>query len=269
LKNPVIVITFLLSFSAVAFSQCFTKNIAFQSGERLTYDVVYNWGFIWISAGYVEFSVKQVDFQGRAAYFLDANGSSYSSYDWFYKVRDSFQACIDVESLKPLWHKRSTSEGGYLAYEEYNFDYEKKLIYARTQTSKRSYKEDTLRAGYCTFDLLSMAYYARNIDFSGLVPGNLIPVIVVLDNEIHHLYVRFLGRELLTTKDGNRYNTIRFAIKLIEGTVFKSGEDLNVWVTDDKNRVPVLVEAKILVGSVKALLKSADNLRNKSTARIK
>ena len=41
---------------------------------------------------------------------------------------------------------------------------------------------------------------------------------------------------------------------LVKGTIFKGGEDLLVWVTDDNKRVPVLVEAKILVGSVKAIL---------------
>jgi hypothetical protein len=55
---------------------------------------------------------------------------------------------------------------------------------------------------------------------------------------------------------------------LIEGTIFKGGEDMYVWVTDDKNRIPVLVEAKILIGSVKAYLESAKGLRNSSDARI-
>ena len=70
-------------------------------------------------------------------------------------------------------------------------------------------------------------------------------------------------------KDGSRYNTIRFSIQLVEGTVFKEGEDLILWVTDDKNHIPVMVEAKIIVGSVKALLQSSVNLRNKSTAKVK
>jgi len=46
----------------------------------------------------------------------------------------------------------------------------------------------------------------------------------------------------------------------VAGTIFKGGEDLVVWVTDDNYRIPVLVEAKILVGSVKAVLVGAEGL---------
>ena len=61
--------------------------------------------------------------------------------------------------------------------------------------------------------------------------------------------------------DGKSYETLKFSILLVEGTIFKGGEDLLVWITADKNRVPLLVEAKILVGTVKASFKYAVNLK--------
>ena len=51
---------------------------------------------------------------------------------------------------------------------------------------------------------------------------------------------------------------------LVEGTIFKGGEDMTIWVTDDGNRVPIMVEAKILIGSVKAIITGAEGLVNKS-----
>ncbi len=269
MKNLVISITLFLLGTTASNSQCFKYNTAFQTGERLTYNVMYNWGFIWIGAGDVVFSVKETSFRGRTVYSLDAHGSSYSSYDWFFKVRDSFQAYLDKETLQPLWHLRNTSEGNFNTYEEYHFDYNKNLIYSATQNTKKPYNRDTLKIERCTFDLLSMAYFARNFDFTGLSAGKKIPVTVLLDNEIYHLYVKYIGKELLKIKDGEKYNTIKFSIQLVEGTVFKAGEDLIVWATDDKNHIPVMVEAKILVGSVKALLHSSENLRNISTALVK
>ncbi len=269
MKNLVIVITLILLGTTTSNSQCFKYNTAFQAGERLTYNVMYNWGFIWIGAGEVVFTVRETNFRGRPVYYLDAHGSSYSSYDWFFKVRDSFQAFLDKETLQPAWHLRNTSEGNFNTYEEYHFDYDKNLIYSATQNTKIPYKKDTIKIEHCTFDLLSMAYFARNFDFSVLSPGQKIPVTLLLDKQIYHLHVRYLNKELLKMKDGSRYNTIRFSIQLVEGTVFKEGEDLILWVTDDKNHIPVMVEAKIIVGSVKALLQSSVNLRNKSTAKVK
>ncbi|NJK87753.1 MAG: DUF3108 domain-containing protein [Bacteroidales bacterium] len=83
------------------------------------------------------------------------------------------------------------------------------------------------------------------------------------------MFIRYLGKETIETKEGIKYNCIKFSSLLVEGTIFKGGEDLIVWVTDDKNRVPVLVQAKILVGSVKAYLTGTEGLRNKPNAKVK
>jgi len=269
LKKLAVAITLILLGTFASNSQCFKYNTAFQAGERLTYNVMYNWGFIWIGAGDVIFSVRETNFRNRPVYFLEAQGTSYPSYDWFFKVRDSFQAYLDKETLRPVWHLRNTSEGDFNTYEEYHFDYEQDVIYSATQNTKEPYRKDTLKVVKCAFDLLTTAYFFRNLDFTNVSAGKKIPVTVLLDNEIYHLSVRFLGKELLKLKDGSKYNTIKFSIQLVEGTVFKAGEDLIVWATDDKNHIPVMVEAKIIVGSVKAILHSADNLRNKSTSKVK
>ncbi|UCH15489.1 MAG: DUF3108 domain-containing protein, partial [Bacteroidales bacterium] len=68
--------------------QCFDTNFAFQAGERIRYNVAYNWHFIWVNAGMVQFEVKNAEFLKRDVYHLDAYGTSYRAYDWFFKVRD-------------------------------------------------------------------------------------------------------------------------------------------------------------------------------------
>ncbi|MDZ7741122.1 MAG: DUF3108 domain-containing protein [Bacteroidota bacterium] len=49
---------------------------------------------------------------------------------------------------------------------------------------------------------------------------------------------------------------------LDKGTLFSQGESLSIWITDDRNRIPVKAEAKILAGAVKAFLMTAENLRH-------
>ena len=56
---------------------------------------------------------------------------------------------------------------------------------------------------------------------------------------------------------------------MVQGTIFKGDEDVVVWVTDDGNRVPVYIEAKIIVGTIKAYLKSTKGLKNPVTALVK
>lgn len=256
----------ILLFILVAkplFSQkgdCSITDIKFKSGEKITYRAVYNWGFIWLNAGDVVFSISDTNYNGKSAFHFKSAGWSLKQYDWFYKVRDRFESVVDKDSLLPYWFERDTYEGGYKAYNRYDFNYEDKKIQIVSQTSKRPFKKEIFPIKTCTFDVLSAIYYCRSVNFNILEKNQKIPLTMVVDNEIFSLYLRYLGKEILTTHDGKVYNTIKFSAMLVEGTIFKGGEDLFVWITDDKHHVPVLIEAKILVGSVKAVLTSADGL---------
>ena len=47
-----LIISLVIALAAVvAQAQCTYKNTAFKSGEFLTYNLYYNWQFIWVKAG--------------------------------------------------------------------------------------------------------------------------------------------------------------------------------------------------------------------------
>ena len=64
-------------------------------------------------------------------------------------------------------------------------------------------------------------------------------------------------------------NTVRFAAKLLEGEVFKGDDDMRIWISDDDNRIPVYVEAPILVGLATGRLVGYEGLKHPFTALIK
>ncbi len=111
-------------------------------------------------------------------------------------------------------------------------------------------------------------YYARNVDLSKYKKNDKIPLTFVIDNKIYTLYGRYLGKEVIKTKKQTKYRCIKLKLLLVEGTIFKGGEDLVVWVTDDKNRIPIKISAKILVGSIKVYLSSTTGLRYKLNSKI-
>lgn len=258
-----IFILFLLCIAFPLYPQRHLKNTAFHEGEKLSYKVYYNWGFLWLSAGSVSFEVKTAFYKGEKVYHFDSYGSSYKSYDWFFKVRDHYESYASIDSLKSLWFRRNTYEGGYEVDNRYFFDHDKKLIYSFVEDSDNPYKEDTLELKECTYDLLTATYAIRNYDFSKYVVNEKIPIRMIIDNEIFDLYFRYRGKGVIETRNGETYKCLKFSALLLEGSLFKGGEDLIVWVSDDKNKIPVLIEAKILVGSVKAYLEESTGLRNK------
>jgi len=260
----------LFGFSKSAFSQLIEDKFpVFKNGEKITYDAVYNWGFIWLNAGVVQFSVTETKYQKEDAYHFNSVGTSLKSYDWFFKVRDYFQSYADKNTLRPYFFERNTYEDGYKVLERCNFNYTDSLVYTKVQKTDKPYTEDTLKIRQNAFDLMSAVYYTRNIDFDKYKINDKIPVRILLDNEFFDLYIRYLGKEILETHDKRKFKTMKFSVLLIEGTIFKGGEDLYVWVTDDFNRVPVLVEAKILIGSVKAALSTTENLKYPLSSEIK
>lgn len=266
--RPLCIILISLLACAPARSQCFDRNFAFKEGELLKYEVYYNLGIIWLNAGWVNFGVQAGEYKGRPIYHFDGIGGTYTSYDWIFKVRDHYQCYLDKETLKPLWFHRQNYEGGFEVDYRYLFDHSQNRVISYTENSDRPFRKDTVSIDPCTFDVQSIIYYARNLDFSGLRPGDSISVKAFIDNEMHDLYIRYHGKEMIKTRAGETYRCIKFTALLVHGTIFEGGENMVVWVTDDKNRVPVLVNAKILVGSIKTYLKSAEGLRNPQDALI-
>ena len=259
----------LVLFNTNGITQCFKENTTFQSGESIKYLAYYNWGVVWVDAGWVMFNVKDTVYQGKDVYYFDSYGRSHSTYDWFFKVRDRYQCYLDKKLLRPVWYHRQNHEGSFKADYKYIFNYQNNTVHTFTENSDRPYEELDVRFSECTYDVLSLVYFARNIDYTKLEIGDSVPVTAFIDREIFNLYIRYRGKETIKLKNGTSYNCLVFSALLVEGTIFKGGEDLLVWVTDDKNKIPVKVEAKILIGSVKAYLEEANGLRYPLEAIIK
>jgi hypothetical protein len=243
-----------LFFSITALTgQGNNKIQTFSPGEQIRYKAYYNWGFIWLLAGDVSFSVKASG-NNEENFHFRAEGRTRKKYNWFFKVRDKFESEASASSLEPITYLRETYEGGYYVNNYYRFDYTKNKIYSQTENSKKPYSKDTLDLKKGTMDVLTAIYYCRNLKFSNFRMNDTVPLRMIIDNKIYDLYIRYLGHEKISLRNKNLYNCFKFSILLVEGTIFKGGEDLFVWVTDDQFRVPVLVESKILVGSVKAMI---------------
>ena len=252
---------YLTCFTILSYAQCRIDTKAFGHGEEITYDAYYNWGFFWLHAGEVDFKVTSQKYNGRDVYHLYAYGTSFKSYDWIFKIREKYQSYVDPETLMPLWYERDVTEGTYTAFEDYKFDYQNNLIHTYIQKRQKPAVVGTLPLTPCLFDVMTAVYYFRSVDFSKYKAGDKIPINMILDSQTYDLYIRYLGKEEVKTRNKQKYKCIKFSVQLVEGSVFKGGEDCIIWVTDDKNKVPVIVEAKILVGSVKAILNKTKGLK--------
>ncbi len=261
-----LVLFLMLITDVVVFAQPLT--IPFVAGEKVTYDVYYNWHFVWVEAGKVSFEVETREFEKKQQFYFKSEGRSLLTYDWIYKVREKFISVADAKTLVPVNFSRDSHEGEYFAKETIDFDYKKSKIYCQTENSNKPLLTKTLDLNGFVLDVQTAVYYARTLDFKVMYVGQQIPFRMILDGEVYDLHGKYLGIENIENYDGKIYRCHKFSALLVSGTIFSGGEDLFVWFTDDKNKIPILVEAKILVGSVKAVFTGAKNLAFPCTSLV-
>lgn len=248
---------------------CLLKNNAFQFGERIDYTIYYHLAGMWVGAGEVYFAVDSAKIGKRTYWHFDSYGQTYSKYDWIYKVRDHYQAYTNPDNFIPLRFKRKVNEGSTYAREDYLFDYNSGYALTIRQLEEDGpFLKDTVPLKQCSHDVLTMIYYARNIDFANVELNEKVPINIFIDNASHESYIRYLGRKQIKVKGLGTFNTIVFSPLLIEGSIFNAGEDMTVYVTDDKNRIPILIETPILVGSIRARVKSMKGLRHPLNSKV-
>ncbi|MEO7532920.1 MAG: DUF3108 domain-containing protein, partial [Ferruginibacter sp.] len=230
---------------------CGIKNTAFQAGESITMKVFYNSLGMYIGAGEATFTTSLERFNGKTVYHCVGDGKSYSFFDNFFRVRDRYETYIDTSNLLPLKFIRNVDEGGYKIYNNVTFN---------QSTGTAVSTKGVFKTPNCIQDVISAIYYARNINFDSYKAGDKIPFDMFLDDEVYHLYIKYLGKETVKTRYG-KFKAIKFKPLLIKGTMFEGGEKMTVWVSDDANHLPLRVESPISVGSIKVDMYGYKNLR--------
>ncbi|HBS84951.1 MAG: hypothetical protein A2W91_06930 [Bacteroidetes bacterium GWF2_38_335] len=263
-----IILLFLSGMTFSSRAQCESKNTTFSPGEKLEYEIYYQWGLIWVNAGEVFFKVDTAQKNNKPAYYIKSYGWTHKDYDWLFAVRDYYETWVDRETLRPLSFKCKTSEGGYKTSAAYTFDYKKKKIYTQTETSDEPFTLDTLNISTCINDVLSALYYVRNMDFSKAEIDKKIPVTFIIENQTYSVYVKYLGKKIITGRDKKKYRCLKFSAYMPDGTIFNEGEGHYFWLTDDENKIPLMITANIFIGAIKVYLEKAEGLRYKQSSIV-
>jgi hypothetical protein len=233
------------------------KNEAFTRGEVLSFRMHYGIIDAGVATLAVTDEVKEIG--GRKTYHIVGIGQSKGTFDFFYKVRDRYETYVDEKAVVPWLFQRRVYEGGYVINQDYIFNHYAKKV--NVGEGKVYDIEPNMQ------DMLSAFYHARTMDLSNAKPGDIFELSCFMDKEIYPLKIKFIGRENVTIKKGT-FRCLKFRPIMQKGRVFKNEEDLNVWLTDDKNHIPVKGQADVVVGSIKMELTDYTGVLN-PIAKIK
>ena len=256
---------YILAFGAIFFGTTSSDsvkypavtNTAFQVGEVLRYRVTY--GFM--DAGEAIMEVKSTTRKGgnRPLYHVVGTGRTLGGFNSFYKVNDVYESYIDKQSIMPWYFKRDVNEGGFKINQEYTFKQDQNKVH-----NGKTYFDTPMGIQ----DMVSSFYNARTIDYRGLKPGRVYSFKCFMDDEIFTLKIKYVGDEIVRVRKG-KFNCHKFVPVVQTGRYFKSEDDVQFWVTADANKIPLLVRAKIPVGTVKMHLVEWDGLKNELSSKVK
>lgn len=245
-------------------------SLAYQAGEHLKFTVHYSWGVINSDVGVATVDLDTLRINGEKVFHCAVYGKTVSWYDLLFKVREDFQAWFSADGIVPLKFTRNTREGRYRAKNTYTYmwDMPEPLIAADVFTSSSGQRYVQLPLDHCTYDLPALFFMARNMDFDAVAPGVRYPMTFAIDDDVYNVYFILLGRETRKIKGLGTVKTIKFAAKLLAGEVFTGEEDMIIWISDDDNRIPLMFEAPILVGTASGRLAEYSGLKHPFTALV-
>lgn len=254
-KSFVALLLVMLSLPLALTSQDSLSNCAgaerpYQNGEEIVYKVYYNWGLIWIAAGEVVFRVDES--QSKLRYTV--TGRTFKAYDPIFMVRDYYTSEVDKSTCKPTNFKRIIHEGNYYRFDSISFDQDENKLVEYFGRTKEEAKRFDFEIDNWVHDMVSVIYHLRSQDVSVMKPGHQVPVRIFFDKELFELNVNYIEPTKKRIKGQGRHRVHHFQPELIDGYVFKEGDLMDIWVSDDDSRVPLLIESPISIGSVKAIL---------------
>jgi hypothetical protein len=222
---------------------------SFQPGEHLHYKLKY--GIFTAAEADLQVVNGDLKFDGKPTYHIIADGKTTGTFDIFYKVRNRYESYIDCSTLLPYRYRENRHEGKYKHSDDITFNHEDGKI-----TAKKGVFPFTGKV----FDFPSAYFYARCLDMSKVKLGEKLVFHYFLEDKIQALTITYVGKETVECSMG-KFNCLKFNPEIIPGNIFRKDSKFYLWITDDKNRIPVKAQVEVIVGSLTMDLTEAKGLK--------
>ncbi|MDR1552211.1 MAG: DUF3108 domain-containing protein [Prevotellaceae bacterium] len=262
----------VLSAQVTSFNDCENMknpaNFAFQNGEAITLEANYKWGLVNTAVGEAVLKLSKEDYNNQIHFVSSVNIRTYGFFDAFFKVRDHFISKFNAENMKPSYFYQDTHEGKYTKKSTMHFDWKNNKLSGKKQRKKSPEREYSIDLKGCTFDFISFLYFLRNMDFNSINANSNLLVTFALDDILKTLNVRYAGTKTIKTKAG-KFNAIEIIVQLLENDTFASEPEMSLFLSNDKNHIPLYAEMPLRIGKVYISLSNFNNLKYPVTSKLK
>lgn len=218
-------------------------TVPFAPGEQLTYAITY----LGMRAGTAVMEVQTAEpINTHPVLKLLTTAKSSTTVSKFYPVNNRVESLIDAQVVKPYHLSFMRREGKKKNDFDITFHHDEGTV-----LSIKDGSAETLPIPANTQDLLSCLYYIRSVPL--IQAGSSVELNIHHDKKNYRVEVRAEGIERIKGLDGD-VETMRLLVIMPFQGLFLNQGNIRVWVTNDVHRIPVLMKAKIIIGSVVARL---------------
>ncbi|MBY0434976.1 MAG: DUF3108 domain-containing protein [Cyclobacteriaceae bacterium] len=238
-----------------------TRNISYSAGEELEYRV--HLAFFTVGRGITRIDNKFHQINSRTCYKIDAFGKTSDWISWVAKFDDNWGAYIDTATQSTHVAYRKLKEGTYRRDELVYFDQEKNKAEVKVKNAETGVYEDpkVYDVPKNAKDLVGGFMFLRLIDFSRVNKGDTLTISGFLENASYNLRIIYMGKEVVNTKVG-KIQCLRIRPIMPANSLFDGENSIACWISDDLNKIPIKVQAKMFIGSAGLELVSFRGLRN-------
>ena len=215
-------------------AQCTFRNTAFKSGEFLSYNLYYNWKFVWVKAGSASFSTVKSVYKGTPAWRGSLITRGNHRVDDFFVLRDTL-LCYNSLEMAPLYYRKGAREGSRYTVDEVFYSYPEGKCHVVQHRKKHDGKNEWEKHTYndCVYDML-----------------------------------HYEGKVNVKADDGHTYRCLKLAyLESENGKPYKKIVDF--FVSDDANHIPVRLDLHLRFGSAKAFLIGYKGVKGEIKSRVK
>lgn len=244
-------------------AQCRIQNNAFASGENITYDLYFNFGILNARAGSGSLTITDANYRGNNAIktvmMLNTSGLAKS----IYTVNDTLTSFVDMD-MRPLLFTKEAFEGKDYTVERQSFSYDDDGINIRTIRHFNGVErfDEVFTTDKCTYDYLSILSLIRNIDYSGMKAGERKYIQFITGKRAVNMYVNYQGISSIKANDGKTYEVIDISMTILDDAFTNPQDALKASLTNDANKIPVIIDTSLKRGSIRAVMKSVSGVRN-------
>lgn len=258
----------MMVMAVAAHAQCAFHNDAFKSGEFLTYNLYYNWQFVWVKAGNASMSTVQSRYNGHPAYRASLTTRGNNRVDQMFVLRDTL-LCYSSLDMEPLYFRKGAREGKRYGVDEVFYSYHDGKVKLRQHqlTSSGEHLWAHRIVSHCVYDMLNIFLRARSFNPEGWKSGHEIDFPIADGKNISPARLRYSGKVKIKADNGVKYRCLKLSYLEKEDGKYKRIVDF--YVSDDKNHIPVRLDMFLKFGAAKAFLVSMKGLRNPVTSAVR